>query len=103
MKRIISSLFLVSLILLSTGYLYALDKVIAVVNSEVITQKDLADFLNFMRLQYSRQFQGKALEEKVDSMKKDLLQRLIEDRLILQQAKLDKLSVEPSRGWFGQT
>jgi parvulin-like peptidyl-prolyl isomerase len=30
-------------------------------------------------------------------MKQDLLQRLIEDRLILQQAKLDKTSAEPSR------
>jgi len=63
----------------------------------VITQKDLADFLNFIRLQYSQQLKGKALAEKVDSMKKDLLQRLIEDRLILQQAKLDKIVVEPAR------
>ena len=97
MKRIISPLLLVFLILLSTGYLYAQDKVIAVVNNEIITQKDLADFLNFIRLQYSRQLQGKALEEKIISMKRDLLQRLIEDRLILQQAKLDKMVVEPSR------
>jgi parvulin-like peptidyl-prolyl isomerase len=97
MKRIISPLLLVSLILLSTGYLYAQDKVIAVVDNEIITQKDLADFLNFIRLQYSRQLQGKALEEKINSMKRDLLQRLIEDRLILQQAKLDKMVVEPSR------
>ena len=97
MRRIISFIFLVGLILLPCGYLYAQDRVIAVVNHEVITQKDLVDFLNFIRLQYSRQLQGKALAEKVDSMKKDLLQRLIEDRLILQQAKLDKIALEPSR------
>ena len=104
MKRTIKFVIVFSLVflpvyyLLSTNYcLYAQDKVIAVVNSEIITQKDLADFLNFTRLQYSRQLQGKALEEKVSSMKLDLLQRLIEDRLILQQAKLDKLPVDPSR------
>ena len=77
--------------------LYAQDKVIAVVNNEIITQKDLADFLNFIRLQYSRQLQGKELEEKINSMKRDLLQRLIEDRLILQQAKLDKILMPSGR------
>jgi parvulin-like peptidyl-prolyl isomerase len=97
MKRIINFIFLAFLILLPTGYLYAQDKVIAVVNNEIITQRDLADFLNFIRLQYSRQLQGKALEEKVSSMKRDLLQRLIEDRLILGQAKLDKITYESAR------
>lgn len=97
MKRIINFIFLVYIILLPGGYLYAQDKAIAVVNNEIITQKDLADFLNFIRLQYSRQFQGKVLEEKVNLMKRDLLQRLIEDRLILQQAKLAKIAYEPSR------
>lgn len=104
MQRIIKFIILFALVflptycLLPTTYcLYAQDKVIAIVNNEVITQKDLADFLNFIRLQYSRQLQGKALEEKVTSMKRDLLQRLIEDRLILAQAKLDKVAIEPSR------
>jgi parvulin-like peptidyl-prolyl isomerase len=97
MKRIIKFIIIFVLVFLPTYCLYAQDKVIAVVNNEIITQKDLSDFLNFIRLQYSRQFQGKALEEKVDSMKKDLLQRLIEDRLILQQAKLVKINVESSR------
>jgi parvulin-like peptidyl-prolyl isomerase len=104
MKRIIKSIIIFALVFLPVYYLlstncclYAQDKIIAVVNSEVITQKDLADFLNFIRLQYSRQLQGKALEEKLNSMKKDLLQRLIEDRLIIQQAKLDKLTIDESR------
>ena len=90
--------FLPTYYLLSTNYcLYAQDKVIAIVNNDVITQKDLSDFLNFIRLQYSRQLQGKALEEKTSSMKRDLLQRLIEDRLILGQAQLNNISAEPSR------
>jgi parvulin-like peptidyl-prolyl isomerase len=104
MKRITKFLLLLVLVFLPVYYLltanyclYAQDKVIAVVNNEVITQKDLSDFLNFIRLQYSRQFQGKALEEKVEAAKKDILQRLIEDRLILQQAKLDKAAIEPAR------
>jgi len=104
MRRVIKFIIIFILIflpvyyLLSTNYcLYAQDRVIAVVNHEVITQKDLSDFSNFIRLQYSRQFQGKALEEKVNSMKRDLLQRLIEDRLIIGQANLEKITIEPSR------
>ena len=97
MRRTIKFVFLACLVLSFTGRLYAQDKVVAIVNNEVVTQKDLADFLNFMRLQYSRQLEGKALEEKVNSMKADLLQRLIEDRLILQEAKREKLQVDSSR------
>ena len=66
-------------------------------NNEIITQKDLNDFLNFIRLQYSREFKGKELEEKVNSMRGDLLERLIEDKIVLAQAQADKIVVEPSR------
>jgi peptidyl-prolyl cis-trans isomerase SurA len=100
MKSIPKFSFLLVLVgyLLSAAYCFAaVDQVIAVVNKEVITQKDLTDFMHFTRLQYSTQLEGKDLEEKVNSMKRDLLQRLIEDRLIFQQAKLDKITIEPAR------
>lgn len=66
---------------------FAEEKIIAVVNNEIVTQKDLDDFLNFMRIQYSQEYSGQELETKVQSMKVDLLDKLIEDRLILQEAK----------------
>jgi len=97
MRRIISSLVLVFLFLGPFCGLYAQDKMVAVVNNEVITQKDLNDFLNFMRMQYSRELSGKDLEDKVNSVKRDLLQRLIEDRIMLQQAKTEKITIEPAR------
>ena len=104
MKRIINFKLLVLFFILAASCaivpgrcLFAEDKVVAVVNNEIITQKDLNDFLNFTRMQYSRELKGKELEEKVQGMKQDLLQRLIEDRLILQQAKTEKVIVEPAR------
>jgi len=97
MRRIISCIALVSLFLCPARLLWAQDKMVAVVNNEIITQKDLNDFLNFIRMQYSHELSGKALEEKVDSAKQDLLQRLIEDRIILQQAKIEKIVIEPAR------
>ncbi len=67
--------------------LYAKDRIIAIVNNEVITQKDLNDFINFMRMQLSQEYKGEELESKIQSMKLDLMDRLVEDRLILQEAK----------------
>ncbi|PIQ90456.1 MAG: hypothetical protein COV71_04335 [Candidatus Omnitrophica bacterium CG11_big_fil_rev_8_21_14_0_20_41_12] len=93
-----TSFLIITLFIFCTGtVLYAEDKVVAVVNNEIITQKDLNDFLNFIRMQYSQQFKGKALEEKVGAMRLDLLQRLIEDRIMLQQAKTDKIAIQSSR------
>lgn len=72
----------------------AQDRIVAIVNNEIITLKDLEDFMNFMRLQLSQQYQGSELEKQVQSMKQDLLNRLIEDRIILQEAK--KNDVRPN-------
>lgn len=92
------SFFIITIFVFCTGAtLHAGDKVVAVVNNEIITQKDLNDFLNFIRMQYSQQLKGKALEEKVGAMRLDLLQRLIEDRIMLQQAKTDKMTIQPPR------
>ncbi len=101
MKKIIKFLFFYILVLypilsvLVPGYCE--DKIIAIVNQDVITQKDLTDFLSFMRLQLSQQYRGKELEEKLNGMKMDILNRLIDDRLILQEAKRSDIKIEDSR------
>jgi parvulin-like peptidyl-prolyl isomerase len=77
--------------------LYAQDKIIAVVNSDVITQKDLNDFINFTRMQLAAEYSGKELESKIQAMKLDLLDKLIEDRLILQEAKKEKVLINEER------
>lgn len=76
---------------------FAFDKIVAIVNDDVITQKDLDDFLNFTRLQMRSQYQGKELESRIQEIKVDLLNRLIEDRLILQEARREKTGVEEGR------
>lgn len=73
------------------------DKIVAVVNSDVITDKDLNDFLNFMRVQLSAEYRGRQLESKIQSMKVDLLDKLIEDKIILQEAKKSGLQIDSAR------
>jgi parvulin-like peptidyl-prolyl isomerase len=73
------------------------EKIVAIVNNEIITQRDLEAFLNFMRIQLSKEYSAKELDEKIAVMKSDLLDRLIEDRLILQEAKKNNLRADESR------
>lgn len=76
------------------NYSYATDKIIAIVNSDVITEKDLRDFVNFMRVQLSKEYGKEELENKIASIKTDLLDKLIEDKLILQEAKIIDYKIE---------
>lgn len=101
MNRYIRVVHLAGLLLaaavVSAPPVIAEDKIVAVVNNEVVTQKDLDTFINFMRIQLSNQYSAEALEAKVASMRQDLLQRLVEDRLILQEAKKSGLAIDPNR------
>jgi len=74
---------------------FAQDKIVAVVNSEVITQGDLRDFSNFMRMQMEQEYTGEELDLKMKEMKEELLEKLIEDRLILQEAKRSNIIINP--------
>ncbi|MDD4900079.1 MAG: SurA N-terminal domain-containing protein [Candidatus Omnitrophica bacterium] len=97
-KIILISGFVLACGLQLTAYdLFAQDKIIAVVNSEVITQKDLNDFINFTRMQLAQEYKGKELDNKLQEMKPDLLNRLIDDRLILQEAKKSNIRISDER------
>ncbi len=79
------------------SFAWAEEKIVAIVNNEVITQRDLEAFLNFMRVQLSKEYSAKELDEKIAVMKSDLLDRLIEDRLILQEARKNNLKADEAR------
>lgn len=73
------------------------DSLIAIINNEIITQKDLDDFVNFMRVQLSAQYSEKETGEKIDQMGPDLINRLVEDRLILQAAQKEDIVIDQNR------
>jgi len=76
--------------------LAAKDKIIAIVNNEVVTQKDLDEFFNFLRLQSNQKEPFEENDEKASQLRKDLLEKLIEERLLLQEAKKNSISVQKS-------
>lgn len=76
---------------------FAQDKIVAIVNKDVITQKDLNDFINFTRMQLASEFKPREAEERIQSIRPELLTKLIEDRLILQEAKRNNIKVDEVR------
>jgi parvulin-like peptidyl-prolyl isomerase len=73
------------------------DRVVAIVNKDIITRKDLSDFLNFMVFQLSGKFSPEEVQQKLISAKGDILNRLIEDKLLLQEARKEKVYIDESR------
>ena len=89
--------FLLTAGLLAPCFAEDQDKVVAIVNKDIITRKDLADFLNFMLIQLSGKYSPAEAQEKLESAKADIINRLIEDKLILQEAKREKVYVDENR------
>ncbi|MCG2711604.1 MAG: peptidylprolyl isomerase [Candidatus Omnitrophica bacterium] len=69
-------------------------KILAVINSEPITQIDVDEILAPIYQQYKNTYSGKELEAKLEVARADILNQLIGDKLILQEAKKKELRVD---------
>ncbi len=90
------AIFLASVVY-ATSSVFAQTGLVAIVNKEVIGQKDLEDFINFMRMQMSTQYSEQEVEQRINQMRPDLINRLIEDRLILQAAYKENIIIDQSQ------
>jgi parvulin-like peptidyl-prolyl isomerase len=63
------------------------DTIVAVVNNDVITQSDIDSYLNMVYMQLSKQLHGEELQKAWGEAKKNVVEKLIDDRLIIQEAK----------------
>ena len=66
------------------------DTIVAVVNKDIITQRELSERLSQVRKELSKQ---KAPQPPEDALQREVLQRLIQERLELQEAKRQKIEV----------
>ena len=64
-----------------------IDKIVAVVNEEVVTQREVVRLLIPIYEQYKKEYTGKRLENKMIETEEMFLDQLIEDKLILSEAK----------------
>lgn len=71
-----------------------LDQVAAVVNDEIITQSEMDVFLRPIYEDYKKQYSGEELAQKMFEARQKLLSQLVEDRLVYQEAKNQKIEVD---------
>jgi len=73
----------------------ASDKILCVVGDDLITQRDLNEFLALASLEISAQYPDKKdLEKKMEGIKKDALNQLIDEKMILQEAKRQNIKID---------
>jgi len=71
-----------------------LDRVVAVVNDEVITQAELDTFLRPVYAQYSKEYSGEELIKAVNEVRQKMLSQMIEDKLVYQEAVAQGIEVK---------
>jgi len=63
------------------------NKIVAVVNEEVVTQQDVDQLKTILYAQYAQEFKGNDLLKKMQEVEGNLLRQIIEDKLVLSRAK----------------
>lgn len=84
--KFISTVLLLSMAFLPNAYPETLDRVVAVVNDEVITQSELDSMLHPFYVEYRKRFSGEELIKKLNEVRQKILNQLIEDKLVYQEA-----------------
>lgn len=90
-KKIFIFLFFISLSLFSSE---VVERIVAIVNEDIITLSDIKKVDLNIRIALSSRFEGKELEEKLEEARKNLLEDLIQRKLLLAKAKEDGMDVE---------
>lgn len=70
------------------------DRIVVVVNSEIITQREIDIMLAPIYTQYRAMYKDEELIRKLEEVREDIIKQLIEDRLILSEAKKQNITVE---------
>lgn len=84
---LVKAIFILFCALMFNHNLSAADRIIAIVNQDTITQSEADVYFNIVLLQLSQQYKGKELDEKMKIEKEQLISKMVEDKIILQEAK----------------
>ncbi|MFH1847436.1 MAG: peptidylprolyl isomerase [Candidatus Omnitrophota bacterium] len=75
-------------------YADVFDKVIAVVNEEVVTQRDFDKMFLPLKQDYMNRFKGGELEQRLEAARGGLLEQLVNAKLTVSLAKKEKIEVD---------
>ena len=82
-----------SILVLPPAFSGVVDKIVVVVNDEPITQSEIDNKLQPFYQEYKELYEGDELYERLDKTRKEILDALIMDRLILSVAKAQDIEV----------
>ncbi len=87
--------FTLAIVLSITGFSSAdvLDKIVVVVNDEIITQGDLDRILAPVYMQYKSIYQGEELMRKLDEARTKVMNKLIDEKLLLIEARKHDIEI----------
>ncbi len=71
-----------------------LERILAVVNDEIVTEQDLENAMAPVIAQYRTTTTGKEYQDKVQEARREFLEKVIEDKMILSEAKRRKVIVK---------
>lgn len=71
-----------------------LERILAVVNDEIVTEQDLQVVVAPVAAQYRTMYTGKEYDERMEKARADFLNKIIEDKLILSEAKRKQIVVK---------
>jgi len=96
MKKIalIPVVIVILAVLAALSYAAVVDKIVVVVNNEIITQREVDMMLAPVYNQYRNMYQGEELIRMLEDVREKILKQLIEDRLIFSEAKKLNITVE---------
>lgn len=93
-KMAVSLAFLLSLSLAHTASAGVVDKVIVVVNDEVVTQREFDRVFEPIKANYQARFKGDELDARVEQARKGILNQLIDSKIAISLAKKEKVKID---------
>ena len=96
MKKIVFTSIIITVLAAFTALSGAavVDKIVVVVNNEIITQREVDIMLAPIYGQYRNMYKGEELIKMLEDVREKILKQLIEDRLIFSEAKKLNITVE---------
>ena len=95
--RAVPSIFFLVFLCGTAGTVFCaevIERILAVVNDEIITEEDLNIVMAPVLAQYRTTYTGQEFEDKVKEARREFLNKVIDDRLILSEAKKKQVIVK---------
>lgn len=96
MRKALFGLLVAGLIAVVPARAEVLERILAIVNDEVITEQDLQVVMAPVAAQFRTQYTGQELQERLSEARREFLSRVVEEKLILSQAKKMQVIVKDS-------